>query len=383
VKAAALALLLAVVLAGCERGRGDPPEPGALPEAPGPSSFENEVEAPASAATAKIAPEVASALVAIHDRRLAISAPVAPSQRLAFGKGMLGELSGDRLLVRSTTRAGEPVRIEVPRSRALTALPSGALVAVGSEAVYRLDPGSKKARVFKRMVFFPDSELLPERADDRFFWTVQRSSKTALKYALETTELSMLLGAAETALEAFDGRAIAMSRDGVFIYSTGSGIGRLVPRGKLTPIERPKDSSGLPIWRLVPAVRLDRVWVVAENGEVELWPLRPKASVLRRFRLTPPPYEVAAGSGVLAVLALTQGGGKPRSFALQVYDEQGVERFRHDLPADPATAGEDWLESVTRNKNLALSEAEDKVAVGGPGWLGAWDLQSGEPLELR
>ena len=89
------------------------------------------------------------------------------------------------------------------------------------------------------------------------------------------------------------------------------------------------------------------------------------------------------GAHVLAVLALAQGGGKPRTFWLQVYDEQGAERFRRELPSDPATSGEDWLAGVTRNKNLALSEAQNKVAVGGPGWLGVWDLESGARLDVR
>ena len=330
---------------------------------------------PHSAASA-----AASAVVAIRDTTLPIMAPRAPAQRLVFGRGMLGELSADRLLIRSMLRPEQDKTFALSGGRALTALPSGALLAIDAEAVYRVDPGAAKPRSYKRVSFFPDSELLPERSDGQFFWVVHRVTQTALRYRLENSELPMLVSDVETKLEGYDGGAIEMSRDGVFVYSTAGGIARQVPRGKAVIFKPPVGSSGKAIWRLLPAGRLDQLWVVSEDGEVELWTLIPNAPLVRKFRVAERPYEAVAAADALAFVTVVQERGQARRFLALVYDGQGAERFRIELPNDPATSSENWLSNVTQNKGIAVSESEKKLAVGGPTWLGLWDLETGASL---
>jgi hypothetical protein len=230
------------------------------------------------------------------------------------------------------------------------------------------------------VAFFPDSELAPERSNDGFFWVVHRATQTAQKYPLEPTELPMLLSNLETKLEGFDGRAIAMSRDGVFVYSTAAGIARHVPRGKTVVFKPPAGSAGKPIWRLLPAGRLDQLWVISEDGEVELWTLIQNAPLVRRFRLAERPYEAVASADALAFVTIAEERGKGRRFAATVHDDKGLERFRIELPSDPVTAEENWLSVVTQNKGIAVSDGEKKLAVGGPTWLGLWELGSGAKL---
>lgn len=369
---AALAVAAALISSSCKDETAPPPASSG-PPSPELSASEPAPSAPPPAPS--LSPAVASAVLAIRETTLPVTAPPIAPQRLAFGKGVLGELGADRLLVRG---GKEEISVALREPRALVTLPSGALLALGAEGVYRLEPGAKKPRRYGHVVFFPDSELFPELADDRAFWVTHRSTKIAFRFRFEDGERSVLLPELETPLEGFDGRALAMHRDGVFVYSTDDGIARLVPRVRVTRMKRPEQASPEPIWRLLAPERLDRIWVVSERGGVELWQFAPVATLIRRFEIAPDPYEVAVTDSALAAIVVTQGGGRPRSFSLVVYDLEGRERFRHELPSDPATTDDSWLAAVTRNKNLAISGREQKVAVGGPTWLGVWDLSTGQ-----
>jgi hypothetical protein len=142
----------------------------------------------------------------------------------------------------------------------------------------------------------------------------------------------------------------------------------------------PVGSSGKPIWRLLPAARLDQLWVVSEDGEVELWTLIPNAPLVRKFRVAERPYEAVAAADALAFVTVVQERGQARHFLAIVYNGKGTERFRVELPNDPATSSENWLSNVTQNKGIAVSEGEKKLAVGGPTWLRLWDLETGASL---
>ncbi len=68
---------------------------------------------------------------------------------------------------------------------------------------------------------------------------------------------------------------------------------------------------------------------------------------------------------------------------IRSYDFEGHERFKTELPSAGAGADDDWLTAVIGDKNLALSDFEPLVAVGGADSVTAWDYARAAPVFLR
>jgi hypothetical protein len=66
---------------------------------------------------------------------------------------------------------------------------------------------------------------------------------------------------------------------------------------------------------------------------------------------------------------------------LRVYDYDGNGVFERALPAPSGySAGEDWVDRVTRDEAVALSASAPFAAVGGPGRLQVYDVKTGATL---
>jgi hypothetical protein len=63
-----------------------------------------------------------------------------------------------------------------------------------------------------------------------------------------------------------------------------------------------------------------------------------------------------------------------------VLDADGKERMATELPLAGATATEDWVREITKNRSVVLSPSQPLVAVGGPTWLAVWRTQTGEQV---
>jgi hypothetical protein len=96
------------------------------------------------------------------------------------------------------------------------------------------------------------------------------------------------------------------------------------------------------------------------------------------------PFAAAANADALAfILVSAPAPGSPRHWLLLVTDFDGRERFKVDLVSKGAPPSEDWLKAVIGDKNLAISEFEPLVAVGGADSVSAWDYARAAPAFAR
>jgi hypothetical protein len=104
----------------------------------------------------------------------------------------------------------------------------------------------------------------------------------------------------------------------------------------------------------------------------------------------PGTFDVATNDTEVALLRLeastpgrdapADAGPPPRSWKLVVLDADGKEQMSSELPLDPATAAEDWVREITKNRAVVLSPSQPLVAVGGPSWLGVWNYKTKEQV---
>jgi hypothetical protein len=246
----------------------------------------------------------------------------------------------------------------------------GSLIALGLTGGVRLESRFTKPRAFAHVAFFPGAALFPDLSDPSHFFVFYAGEKQLLHYAFEAEAGSFLPIEDQFPLEGCVGAPVLL-RDGAFVCTTTDGIERRAPRGRETRFKLPTVVGAV---RLVPAKRLDELFAVLATGEVIHVRLQVGAPVLGTFQLPARPFAAVGNAEALAfVLVSRPAPGSPRHFTLSVTDLEGQERYKAELPSPSASAGDDWLETVIGDKNLAISEFEPLVAVGGPDSVGVWD----------
>jgi predicted small lipoprotein YifL len=370
-----LLVLAALALwAGCER-EGPPREPPPPDRPREQSQIPDQLQrligdASVSAADASAA---ASALTELRKSKLELSPRHAAAEQLAFGRGRLAQLATDQLVVRDTAKFAELARISLPAPRRVVELADGGLLAVGGDAVVRLEPRAKDPERYGRIPLFPESLVLADRRDARRIWVLHGFGSLLYRYgvggdagALETLEFLDLQG--------FDQGAFAALKDGSFLYTAGDKLRRFFHGGKRWELALPEGGR---VWRLLTTRRIDQVWIGREGGTLELAEISAGGLRIVRAMKIGSAFDVASNDHELAVVEVESGEGA-RRWKLAVYDPSGKRRFEAALPGDPTPgAGEDWVGIVTRDKTLALSTYAPLVAVGGPGALSVWNTKSG------
>jgi hypothetical protein len=368
------AAVLALALASCDKD-GPPREPPP-PERPSQQPKITEQlqrligDASVDAADASAA---ASAVTELRASKLELAPRQTPSERLAFGKGRLAQLGAETLSVRETGGFSEVLRIALPAPRRVVELANGGLLAVGADAVVRLEPRAKEPERYGRIPLFPDSFVLGDRRDARRVWVLHAFGSMLYRYGVGGDA-----GAIETLefldLEGFDRRAFLALKDGSFLYTAGDKLRRFFVGGKRWDLALPEGSA---VWRLLTTRRIDQIWLARDGGKLELAEISARGVRVVRALEVGHAFDVASNDQELAVVEVESGDG-PRRWKLCVYDDSGKRRFEAPLAPDPALgAGEDWVRIVTRDKTLALSTHAPLVAVGGQGALSVWNTKTG------
>jgi hypothetical protein len=335
----------------------------------------------ASAAAPSLLAPIAQALEEVHEQKLEILPPRDETPRLAFGKGRLAQALNDKVVFRDTRDGAVLAEAELGAVRAVAAGVDGSLIALGPAEGTRLDPRSAKPRSFPHVAFFPGCALFADLEDPTHFYVYYGGQPQLFHYAFEA-EAGSFLPIEDRFPLAGCVAAPALTRDGAFLCTTADGIERRAPRGREARFKLPAGvSAGV---RLLPAKRLDDVFSVSRTGEVVHLRLQPGLPVLGRFRLPALPFAAVANAEALAfVLVSSPAPGSARLWTLLVTDFDGKERFKVALPSKGAPASEDWLKVVIGDKNLAISEFEPLVAVGGAESVGVWDYARGAAAFAR
>jgi hypothetical protein len=376
--AAVLALASAwlPLLAGCDSPRRPPhtrPAPLGLSAS---AAFE---EAPTPAPS--LLPPVAEALQEVHEQKLEILPPRDETPRLAFGKGRLAQAVNDQVVFRDTKDGAVVSQASVGAVRAVSGGIDGSLIALGSTEGAHLDPHSTKPRSFAHVAFFPGAALFADLEDPSHFYVYYGGEQQLFHYAFEAEAGAFLPIEDRFPLAGCVG-APALTHDGAFVCTTADGIERRAPRGRETRFKLPAGVADAV--RLLPAKRLDEVFSVSQTGQIVHLRLQAGTVVLGRFQLPALPFAAASNSDALAfVLVSRPASGSARHWTLLVTDFDGQERYQTDLPSPPAPPDEDWLKAVIGDKNLAISEFEPLVAVGGAGAVGVWDYARGASVFQR
>ena len=361
---AALALL-AVFGLGC---RAEPsstePSPAPSRSAPLPASYQPRSERPISSAALEASKE-------LQARKLALEPPRHHEQRLAFGKGVFGQLTDRELRIFDSHdfKLLSSQALEGPR--ALVTLADGALLAVGSKQMLRLDPSNKKLKSLPRPVLLPGAELHADAVVPDRIWVFEPGSGSEpngrrpklSSMPLAESAVGLLLPDREAELELYPGGVLGTTREGVWLYVSKQQAERFGPGGaRLSKLGFP-ETSGL-LWML-PARRLDQCLLVEGSGSVSRAVVSPTFKQLSGMRLSGTAWSVVTGDEGRLVAAVVVVGEGPR-FELQLFDAELKQQGRAELPAEAPTGGEDWIRVVTRNQGATAAAREPRVAVGGP-----------------
>jgi hypothetical protein len=359
VKIGSFAVLLAAL--GCEQKPVPRPRVSASAEPVGPSPG---------------AQAAASFVASVRARELRLAAPGFQLQPHAFGKNLFVRLQGDRFEAFSMPTGAPLFERELIEARGTVEIAGGSVVVVAKDASYRIDPGAKEPVKLPPIPFLPGTVLVPDRKDSSGLWSVHTVGRVLARHVLDISGKRRIEGVGP--LADYDGGPVTAMRDGVLLYRAVDGVRRAIPGGSAHPLK-----TDLVPWRLLPGRRVDQAWAIAENGEVELWQIADRISVVSRLSLGAEPFDVAAGGQFLASVVVEEGKGSPRRFRLLVVSEKGGEVMRADLPDEAPREGERWAAFAGRDRHVAVAEGDPFVAVGGPGSVRVLRIPDGEPVLAR
>jgi hypothetical protein len=322
---------------------------------------------------------VPSALLELRAQRLELAPRNVPAERLAFGRGRIGQLTREALVVRDTGDFRTLVELPIEAPRRLVSLADGSLLAAGRDRVLRLAKDATRPEEHSRITLFPDSVILADARDARRFWVAHPGDRTLYLYQLhENTERSTLPFEQLLAVDGCDDRGLTTLGDGSFACTTASEVRHFWPEGKRIDLALPAGNGS--VWRLLPKNRIDQVWVAREKGRLELYQLGAQAAPLRTLDLPDQPIDMAAQGKSVAVVSVAHARGEARRWSVVVLDEQGQTRMRAQVPGAENVATDDWVAELLVDRSVVLARDETLVAVGGPSSLTVWEIASGKEL---
>lgn len=375
--ASTLAALLG--LAGCDE-RPRPPELPSEPERPPKLDLDAALGEPAEAGAFDAAAEAKKLVAELRSAKLDVAPRRVPTQRLAFGKDRLAQLTESELVLRDTKDMKELARLPVTGPRRVVTLADGSVLVAAQADVWHVPKDPKKAERYARVPLFPDSLLLGDRREKRRLWVHHGLDPTLFPYELGEAGRVETLDLIE--LREADQKGIALLKDGSYVYTAGAKLERFFPGGKRWSLGLP---PGAEIWRVLTTRRLDEIWLARSDGKLVLAQLSDSALTVKKTLELPGSFDIATNDTEVALLSLESrpadkaaapdAGLPARAWRLLVLDADGKELFSAELPLDAAGASEDWVRELTKNRGVALAPSQPLVAVGGPSFLGVWNYR--------
>jgi len=175
--------------------------------------------------------------------------------------------------------------------------------------------------------------------------------------------------------------AFTVLRGGDLLFASGTRLMHVRAGGKLHELELP--STAAPVWRILPAHRLDRAWLVTPTGVLTLVELAARVRVVRSLSTGLLPFAIAALDHHVAILSVSAPGLTPTRFSLYLSDAKSAPRLVEELPTSGPSATPDWMNELTADKQLVLGGEPLRVAIGGPHSVRVYDVDTGERLFVR
>jgi hypothetical protein len=366
-------VLLAELLFGCSR----PSHSDAGPEKPPRKATSRLTEPPAPPAASSAAAQVVAVQKQVQATKLRLPARRLYRPQLAFGKGILGQLTGDGLRVLDATTFEELAHVPVDGPRAVLAAADGALLAVGADSVVRWERHEKRAMQLSRPILMPTAQVFADAREPDRLWVFEDAARGAAGAELHAYRLTSGAGALALPEQTIElgprsEGVLGITREGVWVYLSRGHAARLAPGGAKLP-GLTLDEGPLPSWALAWR-RLDQSLWVDERGTITRTLLSPSFKRLDTTSVDGQIFDAATGDEGRLLALLTIVGEGP-AFALELRDQDLVRRAVVPLPAEAPTGGDDWVKVVTANQNLSVSPYEGKVAVGGPSRLSVIDAR--------
>jgi hypothetical protein len=334
---------------------------------------------------------ISSAVVAF-EKTLQAAKLLPPAQathtpRLAFGKGVFGQLTSTELRVFDSSDFAPLASVPLGSPRALLALADGSLLAVGARAIVRWERGKKQPTTLPRPVLLPGAELYadPQQADVLWVFDAGQhgggvlAPPTLRRCRLTPSDSPLLLPEQTIELASPGGGVFGPTREGVWLYATAGRVERLSPAGlRLSWLTR--GEQVLPTW-VLPARRLDQSLWLEESGNLARVLVTPSYKQLARAKLGGPALSADVGDeGRLLAVVVVAGPG-PR-FELELLDQDLAPLGRTVLPTDEPTGADDWVQVVTANQSVAAAPREPRVAVGGPARVSIYDARGNQVFSI-
>ena len=369
--------LLARGAVGCEEKPPDAPaEMAAAPQ--GVKQAAAARQRPADAGTSRPR-AVASALAELRNTKLELLPRALPAQSLAVGRGRVAQLSEGEVIVRRLPDLQVVVRGSLSGSPSVIELLDGDLLALGRDRLLRLEPSRTRWREYARVTLLPGRFVYAHLQYADRFWILQPASASLFRYDLNADGGALMLGTFFD-LPSFDGRVFGVLKDASLLYTTAKAWQRSYSAHRHVPVRGVRADG---VVRVLPAKRVDQVWVLMRDGTLVLAQLGATLAEVKRVASGALPFDAASNDEGLAVLELEQAPPRPRRWRLAVYTHDGQRRFNAEVPDESAPGTtDDWVAAVTRNKNVAVSRHEPWVAVGGSSWLRVWNMKDGSEHAL-
>jgi hypothetical protein len=320
-----------------------------------------------------------SAVAALREHTLELPARDSPAQRIAFGGRRIAQLGQKELVVRTTSDFALVLRTPVRDPRAVAELADGSLVAADGDALYHLERDAKALKRYPRVVLLPGSLLLADRKEPKNIWVLHTLKPSLYHHVIEASESPLLpFGDVFDLGPMVRGGFVAM-KDGSFLYASEGEISRVFPQGKKSSFKLPAREAK--VQRLLTTRRIDHAWCVWSNGSLELFQVAPQLRSVKSWQLPSNAYDVASSDRHIGVLRWERDASGPRRWTLLILSESGEKLHSLEVPSEPAPGhGNDWVQTVTRDKTLVLSTREPVVAVGGVTSLRVWSIETGKSL---
>lgn len=333
--------------------------------------------APASSAALAMARE-------IQARKLKLAPARLRKPRLAFGDGVVGQLTAAELVVRGGPDFEVLLRQPLESPRVVVPLADGALLAAGARTLLRFEPSNKKVTGLARPVLLPGSSLFADAIRSDRVWVFDEGGSGATRptpASLSSLELDpsvqgILLPSQRLELEPAGSDLLGTTREGVWIHWGARKAERFGPGGARLPALKLPDMPRL-LWAL-PARRLDQCYLFDEEGRLFKAVVSPSFRRLSGIQLSGQPLTADVGDEGRLVAVVVVAGAGPR-FELQLFDSELQQLAQVPLPSEAPTGADDWVRVVTENQGVSVAPRQARVAVGGPARVLIFDRQ-GKPV---
>lgn len=374
-----LALLLPLLAAlGCRK---EQPPPGGIALAPAP-------EPPID--TARRDPDIQREIQAARLAASTILPRNAPAQRFVFLHDALVVLWDSELTAYAPTTGEVRASIALDDPRRLVALADGSLLVLARAHTERIVLAPRHRRRWPKIVTFAQSAVLADRAHPDRLWITPATGNALYRYDLPNGPANPAGPANPTGpvltpthileLPHAPNGPLFSFKDGSLGYLTHDALHRRDPLGKTRTFSLPEPHSPRFI---LPARRLDRVWLLDSAAILLLAELRRDLHPIRRRELARTPFDADSTDRGIALVSVSQTPGA-RDFRLDVFDETLAPVLSAPLPTDPIPTHErDLVAAAVRNQNIVFSPHGPFLAIGGPDRVCLFTLDSPNPRCLR